>query len=248
MQTCHRGTVGRVRYDGAPVATLHLFGVSGAGVGKALLRMGLDRAPLASTPGLRFSKLLGTGSGRTFTLRDADPRRWGLFAVWDNAIALDAFEAESPVTRAWAAIADERWRAELAPVRSRGRWAGRDPLASALWTAPPAGASVAVLTRARIRSSRSLAFWRAVPPVSADLHRQPGLRYAIGIGEAPFGLQATFSVWRSNADLTAYAYGGDPHRQAIRRTRDEGWYAEELFSRFAVLATQGSVDGADPLG
>jgi len=237
-----------VRYDGAPVATLHLFGVSGAGVARALLRMGLDRAPLASTPGLRFSKLLGTGSGRTFTLRDADPRRWGLFGVWDDAAALDAFEAGSPVPRAWAGIADERWRAELAPVRSRGRWAGRDPLASALWTQPPAGASVAVLTRARIRSSRSLAFWRAVPPVSADLHRQPGLRDAIGIGEAPVGLQATFSVWDSAADLTAYAYGGDPHRQAIRRTRDEGWYAEELFSRFAVLAREGTVNGVDPLG
>jgi len=237
-----------VRYHGAPVATLHLFGVSGAGVGKALLRMGLDRAPLASTPGLRFSKLLGTGSGRTFTLRDADPRRWGLFAVWDNAAALDAFEAESPVPRAWAGITDERWRAELAPVRSRGRWAGRDPLASALWPHAPAHANVAVLTRARIRSSRSLAFWRAVPPVSADLHRQPGLRYAIGIGEAPFGLQATFSVWRSNADLTAYAYARPRHREVIQRTRDEGWYAEELFSRFAVLTTQGSVEGADPLG
>jgi len=105
-----------------------------------------------------------------------------------------------------------------------------------------------VLTRARIRSSRSLAFWRAVPPVSADLHRQPGLRYAIGIGEAPFGLQATFSVWRSNADLTAYAYARPRHREVIQRTRDEGWYAEELFSRFAVLTTQGSVEGADPLG
>jgi len=237
-----------VRYDGAPVATLHLFGVSGAGVARALLRMGLDRAPLASTPGLRFSKLLGTGSGRTFTLRDADPRRWGLFGVWDDAAALDAFEAGSPVPRAWAGIADERWRAELAPVRSRGRWAGRDPLASALWTQPPAGASVAVLTRARIRSSRSLAFWRAVPPVSADLHRQPGLRYAIGIGEAPVGLQATFSVWDSAADLTAYAYARPQHLQVIRRTRDEGWYAEELFSRFAVLAREGTVNGVDPLG
>ncbi|MBA2530232.1 MAG: monooxygenase [Euzebyales bacterium] len=230
------------------MATLHLFGVSGSGVARALLRMGLDRVPLSSTPGLRFSKLLGTGSGRTFTLRDADPRRWGLFAVWDHAGALDAFEAVSPVPRAWAGIADERWRAELAGVRSRGRWAGRDPLASALWTDAPADASVAVLTRARIRSWHSLAFWRAVPPVSADLRRQPGLRYAIGIGEAPLGLQATFSVWRSNADLTAYAYARPQHREVIRRTRDEGWYAEELFSRFAVLATEGSVDGVDPLG
>ncbi len=42
----------------------------------ALLRMGYERLSLRSVPGLRFAKLLGTGDGRTFTLRDADPRHW----------------------------------------------------------------------------------------------------------------------------------------------------------------------------
>ena len=63
------------------LATLHVWGVPGRSVPTALLRMAADRRPLRRSPGLRFAKLMGTGSGRTFTVRDADPRRWALLAV-----------------------------------------------------------------------------------------------------------------------------------------------------------------------
>jgi hypothetical protein len=64
---------------------------------------------------------------------------------------------------------------------------------------------VAAVTRARLRPSRARSFWRAVPAVSADLAAQPGLRLAVGIGEAPMGLQGTFSVWESAAALRRFA-------------------------------------------
>src|SRR3712207_7693200 len=57
--------------------------------------------------GLRFAKLLGTGSGRNFTVRDADPRRWALLAVWDDERAAAAFETGDVVAR-WRRIADEQ--------------------------------------------------------------------------------------------------------------------------------------------
>jgi heme-degrading monooxygenase HmoA len=227
-----------------PLVTLHLWGVPRRGVPTALLRMAADRPALRRTPGLTFAKLLGTGSGRTFTVRDADPRHWGLLAVWSDDAAAGAF-ARSPVVRRWRRTAEEEWSVRLRPLAARGRWSRREPFgrpAPQRWDGP-----VAAVTRARLAPRKAAGFWRAVPPVSADLHEGPGLRFALGIGEAPLGLQGTFSVWDSAAALNAFAYGRPAHTAVVRRTAEEGWYAEELFARFGVLSAAGSVGGRDPL-
>ncbi len=227
------------------LVTLHLWGVSSRAVPRAALHMATDRPRLARTPGLRFAKLLGTGSGRTFTVRDADPRRWGLIAAWDDADAAAAFE-RGPLPGSWRRFAGEEWVARLEPLAARGLWSGREPFGRPEprpWAGP-----VAAVTRARLVLRRAARFWAAVPPVSTDLHRAPGLRLALGIGEAPVGLQGTFSVWDSTSALNAFAYRRAPHAEVIERTQREGWYAEELFARFAVGSTSGTVDGRDPLG
>jgi heme-degrading monooxygenase HmoA len=227
-----------------PLVTLHLWGVSGTGIPRALASMATDRRRVRRAPGLRFAKLLGTGSGRTVTVRDADPRRWGLLAVWDDEAAADA-GADGPVHRRWRAFADEEWSACLRPLTARGLWSRREPFgrpAPTRWDGP-----VAAVTRARLVAHRAVRFWSAVPPVSADLHRSPGLRMALGIGEAPLGLQGTFSIWESGAALNAFAYDRAPHAAVVARTATEGWYAEELFARLAVVSTSGTVDGADPV-
>ena len=226
-----------------PLVQLHLWSVPSTAVPGAVLRMATQRRHLRRVPGLRFAKLLGTGSGRTFTPRDADPRRWGLLTVWNDDRAADAF-AEGRVIGAWRQSADEEWTARLRPLSTRGRWSGQEPFgrpAPERWTGP-----VAALTRARLVPRRALTFWRAVPPVSADLHAVPGMRFAVGIGEAPIGLQGTFSVWQSAEALNGFAYERAPHAAAIARTAREQWYAEELFARFAVLSTDGTVDGRNP--
>jgi hypothetical protein len=230
--------------DAPPLVTLHLWGVPRRGIPTAVMRMATDRRPLRRTPGLRFAKLLGTGSGRTFTIRDADPRRWGLLAVWDSAAAADAFH-HGPVARRWQRLAEEQWTARLRPLAARGRWSRRRPFGEPRpqrWDGP-----VAAITRARLAPRKAVSFWRAVPPVSADLHAGPGLGMALGIGEAPLGLQGTFSVWRSAADLNRFAFERAAHVEAIRRTAEEGWYAEELFARFALLSAEGTLDGRDPV-
>lgn len=226
------------------LVTLHLWRVPRRAVPAALLRMGADRRPLRATPGLRFAKLLGTGDGETFTPRDADPRRWGLLASWVDRAAAQAFE-RSVIAARWGRLAEETWRAELRPLASRGRWSGREPFgtpAGGRWDGP-----VAAVTRARLATTRSRSFWRAVPPVSADLATRPGLRLAVGIGEAPVGLQGTFSVWDSSRALREFAYASPAHQRVVAETAPARWYAEELFARFAVEAADGSVDGRDPL-
>lgn len=222
------------------VVTLHLWGVPAARVPAALARMALDRRPVRALPGVRFAKLLGTGDGRTFTARDADPRHWGLLVAWADEPAASAFEASAPA-RAWARIAEERARLWLRPLASRGTWSGRSPFgdpAPARWAGP-----VVAVTRARLRPRLARRFWASVPPVSADLHRSPGLRLAVGVGEAPLGLQGTVSLWDSSAALTQFAHRRGPHVEAVRRTAELGWYAEELFARFGLLDAEGSYRG-----
>ncbi|MCW2636980.1 MAG: putative spheroidene monooxygenase [Blastococcus sp.] len=226
------------------VATLHFWTVPSRAVPQAVWRMAADRAPLRRTPGLRFAKLLGTGSGRTFTPRDADPCRWGVLAVWDDECAASAFD-DGVVVRNWRRLAREEWQARLRPLASRGQWSGQEPFGRPSphrWDGP-----VAAVTRARLALRRASRFWSAVPPVSADLHSAPGLHLALGIGEAPIGLQGTFSVWRSAAALNAFAYDRAPHAAVVQRTGKERWYAEELFARFALLGASGTLDGVDPL-
>jgi heme-degrading monooxygenase HmoA len=74
----------------------------------------------------------------------------------------------------------------------------------------------------------------------------PGVRLAIGMGEAPIGFQGTFSIWESTAAVTEFAHRRSPHQVAIQRSSAEHWYAEELFARFEVLAVEGTYAGRTP--
>ena len=223
--------------------TLHLWRIGPAAVPRALLRMGRDRGRVRRAPGVRFAKLLGTGDGRTFTVRDADLLRWGLLATWADPAAAVAFE-RSAVVRSWEGDATESLRLDLRPIASRGRWSGRAPFGNPV--PQRVRGPVASITRARLRPRSAAGFWRAVPPVSADLQGRPGLRAAIGIGEAPLGLQGTVSVWDSADALRDFA-GAAAHADVVRRTEPERWYAEELFARFAVVGGRGTLDGRDVL-
>jgi hypothetical protein len=147
--------------------------------------------------------------------------------------------------RGWESLAVERFRIDLRPTVSRGQWSGRTPFGDP----PPVRESgpVAAITRARLRPTRAAVFWRAVPPVSADLHTHLGLRAAIGIGEAPLGLQGTFSLWDDADALRGFAHRSAAHVDVVRRTAELGWYAEELFARFAVVGGEGTLDGRSVL-
>jgi len=223
------------------LVTVDVWRVPGRAVPRALARIAADRWALGRVPGLQFARLLGT-SGASFTARDADLRRWALVACWHRRE--DAL-AGNRVARGWDRIAEERWRVELRPLAARGRWSRRAPFGDptpARWDGP-----VAALTRARLAPRRAATFWRAIPAVAGDLSGRDGLLATFGLGEAPLGWQGTFSAWRDAASLRAFAYQGDAHRRAIARTAETGWYAEELFARFGVLASSGTLDGRDPL-
>ncbi len=222
--------------------TLHVWSVPTAGIAPAVGRLALDRFRLRGYPGLTFAKLLGAGSGQTFAPQDADPHHWALLACWDTPHAAATVE-RSRVIRRWDDASTERLRLTMTPLSSIGRWSGRQPFGG---TAAPTESDhpIASITRARIRPNQLRSFWRAVPEVASTLAAADGLLWSMGIGEAPIGLQGTFSVWRDTAALRRFAYQTPGHQQAIRRTRHTQWFAEELFARFTIIDVEGTIDGS----
>lgn len=197
------------------------------------LRFAASVRALRTAPGCVFAKVLGTGSAATFTPRDADLHRWATLTVWDDAPTLDGIDAYARVR----GRAIEHGRLVLRPTRSRGTWSRRTPFAVDD-TADPG--PIAVLTRARIRPTQWWRFWSSIPPVATDATTSPGLLLALAVGEAPIGLQGTFSIWADEESLRDFAHRRAAHREVIRATTRTGWYAEELFARFAVSSASGS--------
>jgi spheroidene monooxygenase len=200
----------------------------------------LVRGPraLRGTPGLRFARVLGSGHEGRFGLRPSGSVQ-GLFAVFRDADSAAAFADRHPLVAAYRRRARESCTLLLRACASRGRWGGQ---AIAVSADAPASGPVASLTRASIRPSRAVAFWRHAPPAQASLDHAEGCRFAVGLGEAPLLRQATFTLWESAAAMDAYARTG-AHQEAIRAAYQGGFFSETMFVRFAPLRLQGSWKG-----
>ncbi|MBD1392113.1 DUF3291 domain-containing protein [Mucilaginibacter glaciei] len=210
----------------------------------ALLAMALHRLPMMLQDGCSFWKLLGSGRNGTFDLQP-DWQQWGLLAVWDDRNSYEQFAQKSLVSKWWSTLGTESWTILCQPMQSHGKWDGKEPFGqpnSAIIQGP-----IAVLTRATIKMSRLKNFWSNVDDIANLMVDAPGYITSIGVGEAPVYRQATFSIWENFEAMKAFAYGSKQHAEVIKKTRSEGWYSEELFARFAIIETQGTLNGINPL-
>lgn len=206
----------------------------------AFTQMGRGMGPFADTPGLKTVKLLGSGARNGFSIWP----NFGVYAllgVWEDKAAADAFFS----THAWWRQAEERSCERLTvymyPCAAHGQWAGEEPFHPQVPFV--AEAPLAVITRATIRPRHVWRFWREVPRVSAAIENRPGELLSIGVGEYPLFMQATFSLWSSAQAMLDYAYHSAEHREMVRKTREIGWYQEELFARFRPYRTEGQWEG-----
>ena len=209
----------------------------------ALTQMGTARFAMQQTPDIGFWKLCGSGTGEGFT-PIPNTAVYAILATWPDAATARARVAEGTVWRRWRRNARESWTVFLTPTTSRGHWSGVAPFTPD--TLQPQGPALAALTRATIKPMVAARFWRRVPDISARIGADTKVVFKIGIGEVPLLHQVTFSIWPSEAAMAAFARTG-PHAEAIRAVRDEGWFREELYARFAVHSDMGSWNGTSPL-
>lgn len=219
------------------MTTLTLFHLPVSNRIWAFTQMGIAPRRMQQTPGLTFYKLMGSGRKDMVGLTP----NFGVYAllcVWTTEAAFRAFWSSHPVAKVYQKRCDFWQTAFLEPIMAHGQWDGTCPFEPSAAFDPQQ--PVAVLTRATIRLRHLRQFWRYTAPASADVHQRPGLRFAIGVGELPVVQQATFSLWDTGQQMLDFAYKNDPHNRVIRKTRELGWYKEEMFARFAPVGSEGS--------
>ncbi len=209
----------------------------------AFRQMGLSPESLKAIPGLTFAKMLGSGAGNGFSIRP-NFGVYGLLGVWENEALADQFFDSHPLFRECRERSEDLWTAYLHTAKVNGQWDNQMPFLVSTPYDPEK--PVGVLTRATIYPRHLWRFWRFVPPVSRSMSRhQEGLVFSIGIGELPLIQQATFSLWQNSRYMQAYAYQSPHHSKVVKRTREIGWYSEELFARFHPYRFEGNWPGVD---
>jgi len=205
----------------------------------AFTQMGFARLSLRKIKGMQFYKLCGSGTGEGFSPRP----NWGVYtllATWpDIATARRAIETESIFTR-YRRHAAESYTLFLRATSSRGHWSRNQPFET---TGTPGHGPIAALTRATIKPSTLLKFWRHVPDISAMIGRDPNVCFKIGMGEVPWLHQITFSIWPNERAMANFARHNGPHANAIKDVRAGDWFAEELYARFQILEEIGTWEG-----
>ena len=204
--------------------------------------MGFARLPLSRIERLGFWKLLGSGSGEGFT-PVPNTSVYAILCTWPDLETATRSVEETRVFQRYRANSGENWTVFLNPIASRGNWSGTSPFEPS--DAHTHGPLVA-LTRATIKPSILFKFWQRVPQISDVIGNDPNVLFKIGIGEVPLLHQVTFSIWPDALKMANFARTGH-HADAIKAVRDEGWFKEELYARFRVVADSGSWNGTSPI-
>jgi heme-degrading monooxygenase HmoA len=205
----------------------------------AFFLMQFAHAHISKAKGKTFYKLMGSGRDMGFNPAP-DWSVYSLLVVWENEAAANDFFDKSDIIKRYRAHTSEIWTLFLRVRQVKGLWSGVNPFepSSEIDEANPL---ISVITRASIRPSKLITFWRYVPtsqrPIVVGCD---GLIYTKGIGEAPLIQMATFSLWRDFEALKKFAYQSEEHRVAIEKTKKLDWYSEEMFVRFQPYKTHGT--------
>jgi hypothetical protein len=207
----------------------------------AFLGMAILRLPLILNRKCRFWKLMGSGKNAQVDLAP-DFKHWAILTTWDNKSDADRFYDKSFPIKWFRFFGKEEFTILLNPLSSHGLWSGKEPFKYDRKADTPYS-KIAVITRAAIRFNRLKEFRSNISRAAEEMRNAEGFVLSAGIGENPFLDQATFSIWESAEHMKNYAYKSFNHADVIKLTRSRNWYSEELFARFEILESRGSLNG-----
>ncbi len=211
------------------LTSFHLFEGAANGTLRQLRAFGMLRIRLNKMPGVLFGKAMGCGKGAAFSVWP-DWNRWAVMVECiDEASEKEVINGAAFAALKAASLGHRSWR--LSAFKKKGLWDGRSPFQL---EGDKGTSAVAVLTRANIAPGKLRAFVRHSYATTEALNAAPGLRFSLGMGELPLIRQATFTLWESDAAMTAYAYKDPRHLAAMKEKGKSGMFTEEMFVRFRV--------------
>ncbi|WP_269543068.1 hypothetical protein [Cerasicoccus fimbriatus] len=170
-------------------------------------------------------------------------RNLAFFAYWDDERALDAFMADSKLGRVLA----DGWHVRLEFLRRWGSFADINDLPANLEETDPALPVVAV-TLARLQLPQLARFIRWGKPVEEQVRDHPGTTLALAAIRPPRTF-STFSVWRSQQEMTDMVHGkraqagADRHVNAMAERDRKDFHHQFITLRFRAISEHGEWQG-----
>jgi hypothetical protein len=205
--------------------------------------MAIFRLPLFFNRRITFWRLMGSGKNGTFD-KIPDLHQWAILCVFDashfhpvSGLNHPEFlqKAYGRFMAGWMRFfAAGNHSYLLEPIEGHGLW-NKKEVFGALPKNTGYEGEIAVMTRATIRLNKLSRFWKHVPDAANEMAKAEGFLNSYGVGEWPWIKQATFSLWKTKADMRNFAYKQPYHKEVIRKTHEENWYSEEMFVRFKIL-------------
>ena len=202
----------------------------------------LDPPTTDSVPGLRRAECMAVmtlGSPILSTER-MRLRQLAVFASWDDETYIDRFLIETELGRTLA----RGWHVRLEFLRRWGRVAEFDDLPESTGEVPPSSPVVAV-TLARLKLPEVPRFIRWGKPVEELVRDHPGTTLALA-AMRPLRTVSTFSVWRSQREMTDMVRGRDAvpgakrHAVAMVERSRRDFHFEFTTLRFRALSEHGA--------
>jgi hypothetical protein len=174
-------------------------------------------------------------------------RNLAMLASWEDEGALDAFLADTTLGRTLSA----GWHVRLEFLRRWGNHPGFADLPANVENPDPSQ-PVAAVTLARLRLPELARFIRWGKPVEEQVRDHPGTTLALAAIRPPRTF-STFSIWRSQQEMTDMVHGkgsfpgADRHAKAMVERKRKDFHHEFTTLRFRAIAEHGEWRGQSEL-